>query len=62
MDVTGVEVSAVTACQNSQEESRSFVVDALGKNCGASSIRISLGRYTTWREVRRIVEVVKKLA
>ena len=61
MDVAGVEVSAVTACQNTQEESRSTVVDALGKDCGGSSIRISLGRYTTWREVKKIVNVVNAL-
>ncbi len=61
MDVAGIEVSAVTACQNSQEESRSHVVDALGKDCGASSIRISLGRYTTWREVKKIVSVITSL-
>ncbi len=61
MDVAGVEVSAVTACQNTQEESRSTVVDALGKNCGGSSLRISLGRYTTWREVKKIVDVLASL-
>lgn len=60
-DVAGVEISAVTACQNSQVESRSTVVDALGKDCGGSSLRISLGRYTTWREVKKIVEVVKNI-
>jgi cysteine desulfurase len=61
MDVAGVEVSAVTACQNSKEESRSVVVDALGGGCGGSSIRISLGRYTTRREVREIVKVINAL-
>lgn len=61
MDTAGVEVSAVTACQNSQEESRSFVVDALGGGCGGSSIRISFGRYTTWREVKGIVRVVNNI-
>jgi cysteine desulfurase len=61
MDTAGVEVSAVTACQNSQEESRSFVVDALGGDCGGSSIRISLGRYTTWREVNKILKVINAL-
>lgn len=60
-DVAGVELSAVTACQNVQEESRSTVVDALGKNCGASSLRISLGLYTTWKDVKRIVSVMQKL-
>lgn len=61
-DVAGVEVSAVTACQNSQEESRSFVVDALGKDCGGSSLRISLGQGTTWKHVRKIVQVIQKVS
>lgn len=61
IDVAGVEVSAVTACQNSEVESRSFVVDALGGECGGSSIRISLGRYTTWKDVKKIVSVIQKL-
>ncbi|MES2986167.1 MAG: cysteine desulfurase family protein [Patescibacteria group bacterium] len=61
MDVAGVEVSAVTACQNSQEESRSTVVDALGKNCGGSSLRISLGQGTTWGEVKKIVKVLYEI-
>ena len=61
MDVAGVETSAVTACQNTQEESRSYVVDALGKKCGGSSIRISLGRYTTWREVKSIIRVLREI-
>lgn len=62
MDVAGVEVSAVTACQNSEEESRSSVVDALGKNCGGSSLRISLGRGTTWGEVKKIVKTIQTVA
>lgn len=61
MDVAGVEVSAVTACQNSAEESRSSVVDALGKNCGGSSLRISLGKGTTWGEVKKIVKVIQEV-
>lgn len=61
MDVAGVEVSAVTACQNSQEESRSIVVDALGKNCGGSSLRISLGQGTTWGEVKKILKVIQEV-
>lgn len=62
MDVAGVEVSAVTACQNSQEESRSSVVDALGKNCGGSSLRISLGQGTTWGEVKKIVKIIQTVS
>jgi cysteine desulfurase len=61
MDTLGVEVSAVTACQNVQEESRSYVVDALGQDCGASSLRISFGRHTTWSEVRKVVKLIQKI-
>lgn len=62
MDVAGIEVSAVTACQNSELESRSSVVDSLGKNCGGSSLRISLGYATTWSEVKKIVKAIQTVA
>ncbi len=60
-DVAGIELSATTACQNKQEESRSYVVDALGKNCGGSSLRISMGQGTTWRQVKKLVRVLHEI-
>jgi cysteine sulfinate desulfinase/cysteine desulfurase-like protein len=62
MDKLGYEVSTGTTCQNKKEESRSVSVDALGDDCGASSLRISLGRWTTWGDVRGVVRAIDKVA
>lgn len=61
LDVAGFEVSTGTTCQNKQEESRSYVVDALGEDCGGSSLRISLGRFTKFSDVKRLCVVLKKV-
>ncbi len=60
-DVAGIELSTGTTCQNKQEDSRSYVVDALGKGCGASSLRISMGRYTRMKDMRRFIAVLKRV-
>lgn len=61
LDVQGFEVSTGTTCQNKQEESRSYVVDALGNACGASSLRITFGRFTKFADVRKLVKVLKRV-
>lgn len=61
LDKFGFQVSTGTTCQNKKEDSRSLSVDALGDDCGGSSLRISLGRYTTWSEVRGLVKVLAKV-
>lgn len=68
LDVRGVCVSSVTSCRSKNEDSTSYVVEALGKNvdgeteatfdCGKSSLRITLGRFTTEREVKKLVKVL----
>lgn len=62
MDKLGFEISTGTTCQNKKEESRSVSVDVLGNDCGASSLRISLGRWTTWGEVRGLLKAIDKVA
>ncbi len=61
LDVQDFEVSTGTTCQNKQEESRSYVVDALGGDCGASSLRITFGRFTKFGEVKSLVKALKKV-
>ena len=61
LDKLGYEVSTGTTCQNKKEDSRSLSVDALGYDCGGSSLRISLGKYTNWREVRGLLGVISKI-
>lgn len=68
LDVRGVCVSSVTSCRSKNEDSTSYVVEALYKNvngeteatfdCGKSSLRITLGRFTTEREVKKLVKVL----
>lgn len=85
LDVRGVCVSSVTSCRSKNEDSTSYVVEALSnganvdvngdagankdtnasaKNCGKSSLRITLGRFTTMGDVRSLLktltEVIKK--
>lgn len=63
LDKLGYEVSTGTTCQNKKEDSRSLSVDALGgDDCGGSSLRISLGRGTTWREVRGLVRGLRRVS
>lgn len=61
MDKLGYEVSTGTTCQNKKEDSRSVSVQALGGDCAGSSLRISLGRFTTMRQVRGLVRAISKM-
>lgn len=70
LDVRGMCVSSVTSCRSKNEDSTSYVVEALSKggaggaameslpedalhDCGKSSLRITLGRFTTNRDIKR---------
>lgn len=60
LDKLGIEVSTGTTCQNKKEDSKSISVEALGRGCASSSLRISLGRYTTKWQVRGLVRAMYK--
>ena len=60
-DVAGIELSTGTTCQNKLEDSRSYVVDSLGNDCGASSLRISMGRYTKKSHIEKFLKVLSKV-
>lgn len=52
LDAKGVCVSSVTSCRSKSEDSSSYVIEQLGsKDCAISSLRITLGRYTTESEL-----------
>lgn len=64
LDVRGVSASSVTSCRAKNEDSSSYVVEALGKSdCAKSSLRFTLGRFTTVSDVsyaaKKIVEVLR---
>jgi cysteine desulfurase len=52
LDVLGVCVSSVTSCRTLSEDSYSYVVQEIaGEECSKSSLRITLGKYTTKSEI-----------
>ncbi|MES3005434.1 MAG: cysteine desulfurase family protein [Patescibacteria group bacterium] len=62
LDVKGVCVSSVTSCRSKSEDSSSYVIEGIGKKeCAASSLRITFGRYTTRSEINFFLKHFKKL-
>ncbi|MES2060176.1 MAG: cysteine desulfurase family protein [Patescibacteria group bacterium] len=53
MDERGIACSSASTCTNLSEDSISYVVEEIkpAENCAASSLRFSLGRYTTKSEI-----------
>lgn len=61
LDVLGIELSSVTSCRATNEDASSYVIEALGRsNCALSSLRISLGRFTTTVDIGNIAEKVSE--
>jgi cysteine desulfurase len=62
LDHLGISCSSASSCLNLGENSYSYVVDALGeqgKNCRESSLRFTLGRPTTKRELELTLEKIR---
>jgi len=52
LDKRGISVSSASTCMSLKEDSYSYVVEEIGKgNCRASSLRFSLGRGTTKKDI-----------
>lgn len=63
-DAAGIAVASVSACKNLSEKTTSYVIEALGEQgqaCAGSSLRISLGRETTKRDIDAYIAVMKKI-
>lgn len=62
LDAQGVACTATTACKSNDETGASYVVAALGRTeCAASSLRFSLGRHTTKRDIDRAVPIIARV-
>lgn len=66
LDAMGLCVSSVTSCRTLSEDSYSYVVNEIsGDECSRSSLRISLGKYTSKSEAikagKMIVEAVRRI-
>jgi cysteine desulfurase len=59
LDVKGVCISSVTSCRTKKEDSSSYVIEAMGKkDCSKSSLRITLGRFTTKSDIKRATNII----
>ena len=63
LDALGVAVSYSSACKTLAEDSSSYVVRAIcpGDKCASSSLRFSLGRMTTINDIKKTLEILKKV-
>lgn len=60
LDVLGFALSSVTTCKTLSEDSSSYVVEELyqDQSCSRSSLRITLGRFTTEKEVNSLLKAL----
>ncbi|MEI6553633.1 MAG: cysteine desulfurase family protein [bacterium] len=59
LDAMGLCVSSVTSCRTLSEDSYSYVVQEVsGSDCSKSSLRITLGKYTTKGEILRAGKMI----
>lgn len=62
LDKAGFAISTASSCKTLNENSRSHVVEALGrKECAESSLRITMGRGTTGGEIRKLLVILPKV-
>jgi len=68
LDEKGIACASMTACKNLDDESRSYVIEALredesrsdsSKDCAISSLRFSMGRKTTKKEIDLTIKKLK---
>jgi len=62
LDAKGIAVSGSSSCRTLSENIRSYVVDLLGDaRCGESSVRFTLGKSTTKKDIQYVLSVLKKM-
>lgn len=62
LDTLGFAVSASSACNSLTQENFSYVVRNIGsKDCERSSLRFTLGRYTTKTQIDKLLKALKKV-
>lgn len=62
MDERGIALSSASTCMNNKEDSYSYVVEEIGKpECKSSSLRFSMGRTTTKKEIDVCLKALKEV-
>ena len=63
LDACGIACASLSACENLNDESKSYVVGNLpqGGECSRSSIRLSMGRNTEKKHLKKVLELLPEL-
>lgn len=63
LDARGVACASLSACENLNDESKSYVVQSLpqGVECSRSSIRLSMGRGTSQKDLDYVLKILPEL-
>ena len=63
LDEKGIACSSASTCVSASEDSYSYVIEETrpGSNCASSSLRFSLGRYTSKRDVDYCLKALKEV-
>ena len=62
LDARGIACSSVASCRNLNEDSSSYVVEAIGRvDCAKSSLRFSMGRSTTKKDIKALLTALKEI-
>jgi len=61
LDDLGIACAATTACKNLSSGGNSYVIKALENNCEKSSLRFTFGRETTKKEIKKVIDSLKKI-
>lgn len=61
LDTLGLAVSASSACHTLSLENSSYVINALGNDCGSSSLRFTLGRDTSKQDLDKLISALVKV-
>jgi len=62
LDVEGVACSYSSSCRTLSENNRSYVLEAIGRGCCAeSSLRFTLGRATTAKDIDRLMKILPRV-
>lgn len=60
LDTLGIACSFASSCKTLSEDSTSYVVSALGGDCAKSSLRFSMGRDTTKKDIDVLIQKLKQ--
>lgn len=63
LDAKGISCASLSSCENLNDESISYVIKSLpqGKECARSSIRLSMGRGTSKKDLKKVIKILPDL-